>query len=426
MNNESGYFNSTNLQRWRANYYGLITEIDEWIGLFMNKLESLGIDDKTLVIFTSDHGEHLGSHGLRSKNTFYEESSHVPLLLRMPGFIESGTVVDDPVSHLYIHSTILDYMGISGQYESDGRSLRRLVEGMEKEDSFVVTEWNPTDSTKGGNPTSKPAFMIRKDAWKLILPNRAGSNTLDMLYNLEEDPHETNNLVGRNGATADEEVIGKAEHLKALLVEYLDKLNNPFTGELRDRRQWRLLPFWVGDTALEFRKPLPDGTRTERLYMGTTSGALNLTISDIQIEGNGAGYFSVDWTQGEISLNGYRILAVTYLQSDTPAGAISANLVIIYDADETPKIIKLIAPIRGSETSATEPTSSPTIATPETAPPSSTNALDRSPVGEEATSEPVPSPGPDLTSSGNAAQSRSFVTILSSFAVLAGPFLILL
>ena len=67
-----------------SNYYGLITELDDWIGQIMKTLEEEGIAEHTMVIFTSDHGEMLGAHGMREKNVFYEESSHVPLMIKMP------------------------------------------------------------------------------------------------------------------------------------------------------------------------------------------------------------------------------------------------------------------------------------------------------------------------------------------------------
>ena len=415
MGNESGYFNNTNLRRWKANYYGLITEVDEWIGLFMDKLDSLGISNETLVIFTSDHGEMLGSHGMRSKSTFYEEATHVPLLLRMPGVIQNGVEVDDPISHLDIHSTILDYMGVSDQYKSDGSSLRRLIEGEDEEDSYVVLAWNPTDSNTGGKPTDSPAFMIRKGNWKLILPNRASSGTLDMLYNLEGDPHEMNNLVGPNGMTADEVVLGKAEHMKALLVEYLNELDSPFAGEVRNRRQWRLVPFWVGDLTLEFRKPLPDGTRKEKLYIGSSSGTGNVTVTDVMVEGPGAAYFSIDWTWGEIPLDGYRVLTVTYTEPDTELGALSADLVIKHDAEASPKIVRLIA---SSSAQVSESSGSQ----------STLNATDSTPLPtafSATTAEPTPSPA-YATKIENDAQSCSRIVRLNSLAALAGLFLILL
>ena len=64
------YRNPSSLRRWLANYYGLITEIDDWVGRLLDKINELGIADNTLLAFTSDHGEMLGAHAMRDKNTF--------------------------------------------------------------------------------------------------------------------------------------------------------------------------------------------------------------------------------------------------------------------------------------------------------------------------------------------------------------------
>ena len=71
-----------------SNYYGLIKEIDGWVGAILSTLDKHGLTDNTLVIFMSDHGEMLGSHGMREKNVFYEESAHIPLLMRFPRQID--------------------------------------------------------------------------------------------------------------------------------------------------------------------------------------------------------------------------------------------------------------------------------------------------------------------------------------------------
>ena len=284
---------------------------------------------------------------MRSKNTFYEESNHIPLILWMPKFIQQGVAIDDPVSHLDLHSTILDYLGVPRQYKSDGSSLRKLIEGTDTDDSFVVTMWNNTDSQWDGRPQKIPAFMIRKGDWKLILSSNASLPVIDMLYNLKDDPHELVNLVGLNGLTADEAVIGKAEHLKALLVKYLAKMDSPATEEVRSRREWRLLDLWVGDTTLEFRNVLPDGTRSEWLFIGSTMGSRKVQILDIVVEGDDSDSFSVDWTQGEIPLNGERVLTLTYTLPGSRAGQPSAKLVIKHDAGGGDRIVNLI----GSEAS---------------------------------------------------------------------------
>ena len=111
-----------------SEYYGIITEIDDWVGKILDKLDSLGLADQTLVIFTSDHGEMLGAHGMREKNIFYEESAHIPLLIRFPGEVQAETTVDGYVSLVDLFPTILDYLEVP-EKESDGKSLRGLIEG---------------------------------------------------------------------------------------------------------------------------------------------------------------------------------------------------------------------------------------------------------------------------------------------------------
>lgn len=126
-----------------SNYYGIIKEIDDWIGKILNTLDENGLTDDTLIVFTSDHGEMLGAHGLREKNVFYEESSHIPLIIRFPEEIEKKTVVDGYVSTVDLFPTILDYLDIKKEYDSDGSSLRDLIEGKETDHGkYVVTEWD--------------------------------------------------------------------------------------------------------------------------------------------------------------------------------------------------------------------------------------------------------------------------------------------
>ena len=94
----------------------------------LKKFDELGLAENTLVIFTSDHGEMLGAHGMREKNVFYEESAHIPLLIRFPNKIKSNTRVDGYVSNIDLFSTILDYLEI-GSHKSDGKSLHGLMDG---------------------------------------------------------------------------------------------------------------------------------------------------------------------------------------------------------------------------------------------------------------------------------------------------------
>lgn len=127
------------------------------------------LSENTIVIFTSDHGEMLGAHGLREKNVFYEESAHIPLIMRFPVEINSNTKVDGYVPNVNLFATIFDYLKV-GEHKSDGNSLRDLIEGKntKKHGEYVVTEWNYRGDIESN-------YMIVKNDWKLIIPYSKGS-----------------------------------------------------------------------------------------------------------------------------------------------------------------------------------------------------------------------------------------------------------
>lgn len=209
-----------------SNYYGLVKEIDDWVGEILATLDKHGLTENTLVIFTSDHGEMLGAHGLREKNIFYEESSHIPLMLRFPGEIQAETKVDGYVSLVDLFATILDYLKV-GNYKSDGTSLRDLIEGKKtKHGEYVVTEWNYRGDVS-------PNYMVVKDGWKLMIPYSKSSKVINAMYDLNSDPYEMNNLLGSNPKKKSYEK--KAEELRKCLLEWLEKNNSKYYDGVKER-----------------------------------------------------------------------------------------------------------------------------------------------------------------------------------------------
>jgi arylsulfatase A-like enzyme len=210
-----------------SNYYGLVKEVDDWVGKILNELDDLGLAENTMVIFTSDHGEMLGAHGMREKNVFYEESAHIPLLIRFPKKIKSNTRVDGYVSNVDLFPTILDYLDIT-PHKSDGKSLRGLMDGTDPEHGqYVVTEWDYRGDIS-------PNYMIIKDGWKLIIPYSVESNVIDALYNLNEDPFEMNNLLGNN--TDKQEYGEKVEELRSDLIEWLNRTGSNHIEGVSNRK----------------------------------------------------------------------------------------------------------------------------------------------------------------------------------------------
>ena len=222
----SPYNEKDKVQYMTANYYAFVSEIDDWVGKILDKLDELKLAENTLVIFVSDHGEMLGAHGMRGKFCFYEESVRVPLLIRYPGKIKAGQIVSTPVSTLNINPTILDYAGLK-TIASDGYSLKGVMEGTElPKYDFAVSEW----TWKNGNV---PSIMIRTEKWKLMTTHRNGGKNIEALFDLKNDPFELNNLLGTNPDRFKYKEI--SEELRSKLVRYLKDVNYPLVKGIASR-----------------------------------------------------------------------------------------------------------------------------------------------------------------------------------------------
>ena len=183
------YHMSYDLQDSQERYYEALLSIDESVGEIMTWLDKNDLNDNTIVMFTSDNGFMFGEHGLIDKRTAYEESIRVPMLMSGPG-VEQGEVVDDVVANVDIAPTLLDYAGVKTPAHYDGASFKPMAEGKEIDwrDSLVYEyywEYN--------FPYTPTIFAVRTDEYKYIQPY--GIWDTEELYNIKEDPQETNNLI---------------------------------------------------------------------------------------------------------------------------------------------------------------------------------------------------------------------------------------
>ena len=145
-------------QHDRAAYFAMITELDGNLGRLLDMLEETGQLESTVVIFTSDHGDMMGEHGMYYKYTPYDAAARVPLIIAGPGFA-AGAVVDTPVSLVDVHATIMDLAGAGSVENCRGHSLLPLVAGDESNHPFVYIEHN-TERLDTGQ------FSIVQGEWK--------------------------------------------------------------------------------------------------------------------------------------------------------------------------------------------------------------------------------------------------------------------
>lgn len=174
------------LRRATAAYYGLVEQADDYFGQVLEALEQAGQDlDDWIVIFTSDHGDMLGEHGLWHKVVFYEGSARVPLFIRMPKRFGGGGTVDSNVNLCDLFATLCDLAGLPVPDGLDSRSLVPLLK--DKADN----EWHNESVSVIGK---SPSVMIKDGDLKYIY---FSSGDPEILFDLAVDPNETRSVIAQ-------------------------------------------------------------------------------------------------------------------------------------------------------------------------------------------------------------------------------------
>ena len=175
---------------WRritANYWGLVSLVDTYVGKIIGYLEENNIRENTAIVFTSDHGDMMGSHRLITKRYMFEEGIRVPLIFDIPG-LENQQNIMGPISQIDIMPTLLDILDRPIPDHLDGESLLSMINGTESAENLndvFVQSYNDGYKTSG-----RPRVIVTPEDWKLIYRQ----NGEHQLYNLADDPFEMKNL----------------------------------------------------------------------------------------------------------------------------------------------------------------------------------------------------------------------------------------
>ena len=171
-----------------ANTYGQISYIDHEVGRMLIALQEAGLDDSTMVIYISDHGDWLGDHGLILKGPMhYEGLLRVPMIVRGPG-IRAGAAVVQPVSTLDLGPTFYDYASADPLQTQHGASLRPLLEDAGATRDYALNEWGLGPGRVG---VALELRTVRTTTHKLTVDLNSGAGEL---YDLVGDPGEMENL----------------------------------------------------------------------------------------------------------------------------------------------------------------------------------------------------------------------------------------
>lgn len=190
-------YSAEELQQVKAAYYAMVTLIDDEVGRILDTLDAQGLADDTIVIFTSDHGELLGDHQLMLKGPMmYDCSVRVPLLIRHPGRIAEGTVIDDLVQWIDLSATIVDAAGAPALPQAQGSSLLPRASGRTE---TPIRDWAISEYRNSGHPYDPPVHttMVRHGRHKLVVHHGGPATNRSRqgeLYDLAADPDELINL----------------------------------------------------------------------------------------------------------------------------------------------------------------------------------------------------------------------------------------
>ena len=177
----NGQMNTIQEKKAVAGYYASVAYMDAQVGRVLKTLEEEGLDDKTIIVFTSDHGFHLGEHSFWMKVSLHDESVKVPLIIKAPGV--EPAVCNSFAELIDLYPTLATLAGIEFSPHLQGKSLVPAL----KDPSAIIRDTLFSVSLGGSS------FLLRTTKWAYIQYGEDASEVLE-LYNMESDPQQFNNL----------------------------------------------------------------------------------------------------------------------------------------------------------------------------------------------------------------------------------------
>ncbi len=181
VTSENGEMSIEQQKKAVAAYYASVAYMDKQVGKILRTLKNEGLEDNTIVIFTSDHGFHLGEHDFWMKVSLHEESVRVPMIIKVPG--RQPKVSDSFVELIDLYPTVADLAGIQSSKHLQGKSLVKTFEDHNhkvRDMAFSVSQ--------GGK-----SFLLRNEKWAFIAYNEDMSEGVE-LYDMNKDPQQFNNI----------------------------------------------------------------------------------------------------------------------------------------------------------------------------------------------------------------------------------------
>ncbi len=195
---------------YRYAYYRLVEKVDAEIGKIIDAIDSAGLCENTVVIFSSDHGDGTGAHRWNQKSALYEEIVNIPLIVTIPGKKNAGEVLPQLISNgVDFFASVCDWTGAEMPEGACGKSFRKLVEegnAQTAHQSYVITETRFDGSRTRG-------WMVRGERYKYVLYDRGRYR--EQLFDLSEDRGEMKNLA------VESEYVDVLQEFRDILEEWM-------------------------------------------------------------------------------------------------------------------------------------------------------------------------------------------------------------
>lgn len=214
------------LTEWMRVYYAMTANLDENFGRLRQAIREMGLDENTILIFTSDHGELFGAHGRRAKNIFYEEAVRVPFLIRWKDHLEEGVRRNFVFNTVDIMPSLLTMIGLPIPEGVEGTDLSRCIEGKEDtQEGALMMGTGPTAIFGDGHEWR--AYRTKRYTYAVYL-----ADGQEFLFDNEKDSKQMHNLIQNPSYTE------LAEELKGKMYQKMEEIGDAFEKNSYYEKNW--------------------------------------------------------------------------------------------------------------------------------------------------------------------------------------------
>ncbi|HBQ65030.1 MAG TPA: hypothetical protein DD727_08980 [Clostridiales bacterium] len=215
------------IRSWMRVYYAMVANIDENVGRIVKKLRECGIDENTILVFSSDHGEMFGAHGRMKKNIFYDEAVRIPFLVCYPGVFPEGSLCDVCLNTVDMMPTLLGLAGIEVPAAAEGMDVSRKARFGEGPEPLFAFMQN----------TGACAIWEDGHEWRAVRDKRYTyaiyrSDRQELMFDNIKDPRQKYNLIG------DPDALEAADRLRRGMREIMERLKDKFEISSYYRDHW--------------------------------------------------------------------------------------------------------------------------------------------------------------------------------------------